>query len=334
MSVTKLTVGIPTFNRARWLRETIESVLAQTFTDFRLIVSDNASDDDTPEIVRSFNDGRIDYVRCELNIGRAGNFSRIIGLADTDFVTLVADDDILYPDHLEAAVDVLEAFETVGLAHSAFNLIDARSHVLRTMCPLASRSLVTIERRDIALERMMVSRWPMCFSSVVYRMTALLDAGGFREELEPFGDLHLWMRVALDWDFGYIAKPSAGFRLHAASASSNMAADQQGASDQRRLDLVQAHTRFERRMNFLEGAPSDPRRREKFRALATLQFLVDGAGLGLAWNAVIIRLGNLVRTYPRVVLRPTLWRLAMAQLGGRWLRSALGELRRHHLRQR
>ena len=69
VSATKLTVGIPTFNRAAWLRESIESVLAQTFTSFRLIVSDNASDDDTPEVVRSFGDERIDYVRSERNVG-------------------------------------------------------------------------------------------------------------------------------------------------------------------------------------------------------------------------------------------------------------------------
>ena len=71
----KLTVGIPTYNRSGLLREAIESVLAQTFTDFRLIVSDNASDDDTPEVVRSFDDERIDYLRTERNIGPIGNFT-------------------------------------------------------------------------------------------------------------------------------------------------------------------------------------------------------------------------------------------------------------------
>ena len=108
MSAVKLTVGIPTFNRAAWLRETIESVLAQTFTSFRLIVSDNASDDDTPEVVRSFGDERIDYVRSERNVGPIGNLNRLIRLADTEFLVLLPDDDVLYPGHLGAAVEVLE----------------------------------------------------------------------------------------------------------------------------------------------------------------------------------------------------------------------------------
>ena len=76
-------MGIPTFNRAGWLRESIESVLAQTFTDFRLIVSDNASDDDTPEVVRSFATTGFDYLRTERNVGPIANLNRLIALAET-----------------------------------------------------------------------------------------------------------------------------------------------------------------------------------------------------------------------------------------------------------
>ena len=57
----KVTVGIPTYNRSDMLKQSIASVLAQSFTGFRLLVSDNASDDDTPDVVRSFGDARIDY---------------------------------------------------------------------------------------------------------------------------------------------------------------------------------------------------------------------------------------------------------------------------------
>ena len=146
----KLTVGIPTFNRAGWLRESIESVLAQTFTDFRLIVSDNASDDDTPEVVRSFDDDRIHYVRSERNVGSIGNLNRLIALAETEFLVLLPDDDVLYPGHLAAAVDVLERFETVGLVHSAFDLIDAQSRVIQSVSscgiPLAGEDRETRSR--------------------------------------------------------------------------------------------------------------------------------------------------------------------------------------------
>lgn len=162
MNAVKVTVGIPTSNRARLLAESIRSVLAQTYTNFSLIVSDNASDDD-----------------------------------------------VLYPDHLKSTVELLERFRSVGLAHSKFDLINARSRVIERATPLVSRSAVTIERRDRALERMMVSGWGLCFASVTYRTRAIVEAGGFREAEEPFGDRELWTRVALNWDFGYIDTPSS-----------------------------------------------------------------------------------------------------------------------------
>jgi hypothetical protein len=72
------------------------------------------------------------------------------------------------------------------------------------------RSPVTIEKHQRALERLMASGGGLCFSSTVYRTKAIAAAAGFREEEEPFGDLTLLMRIALDWDFAYIAKPLVG----------------------------------------------------------------------------------------------------------------------------
>lgn len=318
----KLTVGIPTFNRAEWLRESIDSVLAQSFTSFRLIVSDNASDDDTPEVVRSFDDDRIQYVRSARNIGALGNINRLIALADTEFLVLLPDDDVLRQGHLDATMQVLERFETVGLVHTAFEFVDAESRVIRSVNPLPSRSAVRVDGRTRALEYLMVSPWGLCFASVAYRTKALVDAGGFREEEGPFGDRQLWMRVALNWDFGYIPQPLVGLRTHAESVTSNIGAED-GVSPHGD-DLVNRHSQvtFEARMDFLDDAPLESGCTRRLRALATLQVLVE-TGPGLPWSDVAVRLGILVRTYPRITLRPPFWRLVLAQLGGRRMRSAL-----------
>ena len=323
VSAPRVTVGIPTFNRARWLRETIDSVLAQTYTDFHVIVSDNASDDDTPDVVRSFNDRRIVYARSERNVGVCGNFNRLIELAETEFLVLLPDDDVLYPSHLEAAVKLLERFETVGLAHSAFDYIDARSSVIRRVHPVASRSLVTIKRRDLALEWLMVSPEALCFPSVAYRTNALIEAGGFREDEGPFRDRQTWMRIALHWDIGYIARPLVGQRTHPDALTTTMAA-QNGATSPHDHFLVRSQINFQRRMAFLDRAALDSQTTKRLRALATLQFLTDRAAV-LPWSEVAARIVALVGTYPRIVLRPVLWRLVVAQLGGRQVRSALRE---------
>jgi glycosyltransferase involved in cell wall biosynthesis len=331
MSATKLTVGIPTFNRSGWLRQTIESVLAQSFTGFRLIVSDNASEDDTPDVVRSYGDERIDYVRSESNVGVAGNLNRLVQLADTEFLVIVPDDDVLYPGHLVAAVELLERFETVGVTHSAFDWIDAQARVIRRVHPVVSRSSVRIDEGQRALEWLMVSAEALCFPSVAYRTKAIVNAGGFKEEEGPFRDRQLWMRIALDWDFGYIAEALVGQRTHANSITTNIAAQQGVASDGREHFLVYSQVDFERRMAFLDDAPLDSERTNRLRALATLQRLVDRAA-GLPGGEVAADLANLVRSYPGIVLRRAFWRLMAAQLGGRRARQALGVVSTRHPR--
>ena len=96
----EVTVGIPTYNRSQLLKRSIASVLRQSYRGFKLIVSDNASDDDTASVVASFRDPRLVYRPLERNIGRAANFNRLIDLAETEFVVLMGDDDQLHPEHL------------------------------------------------------------------------------------------------------------------------------------------------------------------------------------------------------------------------------------------
>jgi hypothetical protein len=318
-----VTVGIPTFNRAGMLAGAIESVLSQTFTSFRLVISDNASSDATPELVRSFRDERIEYVRSDRNIGALANLNRLIDLADTEFLVLLPDDDLLYPGHLQASVGLLRRSAALGLTHTGFDLIDANSRLLGSISPLTTRASTMIEPRHRALERLMVSTWPACSASVMYRTRAIVEADGLREQDGPFGDLQLWMRIALNWDFGYVAKTLAGFRAHAASASSRIGAQQGVSADGNELVLALARTRFERRMTFLQEAPMERETMTSLRALAALQLLVEQASLGLPRREVASRLAGLVADYPRIAFRSALWRLILAELGARRVRSML-----------
>src|SRR4051794_34783836 len=125
-----VTVGIPTRNRAGLLREAIESVLAQSHRNFRLVVSDNASVDDTADVVRSFRDPRIVYSPVRTNVGRAANFNRLVALADTEFVVLLGDDDKLRPDHLARTLEALEGHPRAGVVHTGFSLIDEAGGII------------------------------------------------------------------------------------------------------------------------------------------------------------------------------------------------------------
>lgn len=322
-----VTVGIPTFNRAPLLAQAIESVLSQTFTGFRLLVSDNASTDATPDVVRSFGDERIEYLRSERNVGAIANLNRLIALADTEFLVLLPDDDVLYPGHLEACVELLQRSERLGLAHTAFDLIDAESRVFAQRRPLRTRSRTAIEPRRRALQRLMVSSWPICFASVMYRTEAIVDAYGLREQDGPFGDMQLWMRIALGWDLGYVARPLTGFRAHAQSLSSGVGSADGGRADARELVLVHARMRCARRMSFLADAPIGRCRAASLGARVRLQLLAEEANEELASRAVATRLVKLVAGHPRILSCPALWRLIAAELGARRARSVLRTLR-------
>lgn len=326
MADVTVTVGIPTFNRAALLAETIESVRSQTFTDFRLVISDNASTDATSEVVRSFGDERIKYVRSERNVGALANFNRLIALAGTEFLVLLPDDDILYPSHLEECVSLLRRSPAIGMAHTAFDLLDAESRVYRRMHPLATRAPTAIEPRDRALERLMTSIWPVCSASVMYRTQAIVAAGGLREQDGEFGDLEMWMRIALHWHIGYVARPLTGFRTHAASASNQVGTHAGAAPDPSELVLLHARMRYERRMSFLREAAIEEHRAAALRARAGLELLVEQAGEGLAGREVAMRVAELVVDHPQTLSRAALWRLIAAQLGGRRMRALVRTL--------
>lgn len=318
----RLTVGIPTFNRSAWLRETIASVLAQTFSDFRVIVSDNASQDDTAAVVAGFADSRIQYRRNTTNIGSIANLNLLVSLADTEFLMLLPDDDLLAPGHLRAAVEALERFTTAGLVHSAFTLIDARSQELRTMRPLRGRADgAMLEAGGDALRRMMVESWPLCFSSVVYRTAAIAGAGAI-PDAGPFADLQLWLRMARDWDLAYLTAPLARFRLHQQSTSAQAGGQGLGAPDPLQLMLRHAQMRHEQRVLFLESTDLAPALARSLRALAELDLTVAGDHGGRPRREAIGRLAGLVRSSPAILLAPSLWRFALALLGGSRTRAA------------
>lgn len=122
-----VTVGLPVFNSSRYLRQSLESLLGQTFSDFVLLISDNASTDSTRDICSEYaaHDSRIRYHRNDRNIGNPRNFNRIARLTATPYLKWSTADDYWHPDFLEKAVAVMEADRSVALCYPQATLVDA-----------------------------------------------------------------------------------------------------------------------------------------------------------------------------------------------------------------
>ena len=123
--MTMVTIGMPVFNGARFVGRALDSLLAQTFSDFELLISDNASEDGTETICRDYarRDARIRYVRQERNLGLFANVEFVMRQARGAYFMLVGDDDLYAPQYLATLVDLLAADPAVGLAYADFGYV-------------------------------------------------------------------------------------------------------------------------------------------------------------------------------------------------------------------
>ncbi len=129
----RVSIGMPVYNGEKFLKQAIDSILAQTFTDFELIICDNASTDATEQICQDYahQDPRIRYYRNDTNLGAARNYNRTFELAQGEYFKWAADDDLLAPTFLERCVEILDQKPSVVLCYTAEVCIDEDNNHLR-----------------------------------------------------------------------------------------------------------------------------------------------------------------------------------------------------------
>jgi hypothetical protein len=216
---SRVTVCMPTRNRAGWLAQSMRSVLAQTYEDFVLLVSDNASEDETPEVVAGFDDPRVRYIRLDEDVGLVGNHNQLLERVETEYVLILPDDDLAYPELLETTVAVLDAHPGAGMVHAGLDMIGPDGEVLTgDVNWTLGLEADTVESGAEFIRESMRFSCRVCASSALMR-TAALPAGYFRQEDFPPVDLGLWLRMALSWDMAFVNRTLCGYRIHDRSHS-------------------------------------------------------------------------------------------------------------------
>ena len=218
--VPRVTVAIPTYNRDRWVGGAIESVLAQSFGDLMLLVSDNASTDATEDVVRGFRDERLEYLRLPENVGLLENHNQVFRRIRTDYLLLLPDDDRLKPDLLSRTVPVLDEHPRAGMVHTGFDVLAPSGEAVglgRNWTYGLEHD--TIESGAGFIRESMLYSCRVCASSALTR-TAALPPELFRPQEFPPIDFGMWLRMALHWDMAFVADSLAEYRIHDASHSS------------------------------------------------------------------------------------------------------------------
>ncbi|MCE9629974.1 MAG: glycosyltransferase [Planctomycetia bacterium] len=221
MSNPLVSICIPTYNRLALLQAAVQSCLAQTFTDFDIVITDNSDRDDSEQWVRQLNDPRIRYHRNERNLGGAGNFSKAISLARGKYVKLLMDDDLMKPEFLALTVAALEKHPTAGVAMAPMDLIDVHSAPITPRFYLVKRMHYRYRYRvgDGLIDRKTLLRdfltrdYPCCVPSGVLFRKEFFDRFGGNDPAADFGqDLDLCMRAAVHYDFYYIDQVLSSWR--------------------------------------------------------------------------------------------------------------------------
>jgi len=129
----KVSIGLPVYNGENFIRAALDSILAQTFTDYELIISDNASTDNTEAICREYisKDPRIKYYKNETNLGGSPNYNRTFELSNGEYFKWAAHDDVIAPDFLRKCVDILDSNSDIVLCHSLVSFIDENGDFLK-----------------------------------------------------------------------------------------------------------------------------------------------------------------------------------------------------------
>jgi glycosyltransferase involved in cell wall biosynthesis len=130
--IYRVSIGMPVFNGEKYLRESIESIIDQTYQNFELIISDNASTDRTQEICLEYSrkDNRISYYRNDKNLGGPKNYNRVFELSSAEYFKWAAYDDVLAPEFLRKCVNVLDSDPSIVVCHCKTGRIDQNGNFL------------------------------------------------------------------------------------------------------------------------------------------------------------------------------------------------------------
>jgi glycosyltransferase involved in cell wall biosynthesis len=244
----QVSICLPVFNGEQFLAAAIESVLSQTFSDLELVIVDDCSTDQSPQIIAQYaaRDKRIRQWRNSEKAGLFGNYNRCFELASGKYIKPFAQDDILHNDMVRRLVDVLNADSLIVLASTARTPICQKSIRIISMAPQASADSyvppsTSISGREVIKKAINpVVNFIGEPTTVMFRKVHV--GSGFDANFHHLGDLEYWFRILQNGRYFYINEELCSYRLHADSTSSTNQKYLLYASDL--LRLGRKHKRF------------------------------------------------------------------------------------------
>lgn len=211
----KVSVLMTVYNGEHYLRESIESILGQTFGDFEFLIIDDASRDDSCAIIESYHDKRVCLIRNETNLGQTRSLNKGLALARGEYLARMDQDDSSLPERLERQVASLETRPWISLVGSMAQAIDERGSIIARQ----SSALPFPTEPSYVSWRLL---WHNCIthSSVVIRRKVIESVGGYDEHFAYAMDYALWSHLSFETDLAQLPEILIRYREHPDSQSS------------------------------------------------------------------------------------------------------------------
>lgn len=217
-----ISICIPVYNGAEFIRETVKSVLDQSFKNFELIILDNASKDETSQIIQQFNDPRIKLFSNIETVSAHQNWSAVVSMASAPWTKLLCADDILVPGSLEHVHGLIQKFPDVEIFAGTRNVINEQGCEVRGNKPF-SNSQIRISQSELIDAVLKCGSNPIGESCCITWKSELTNKTGlFSQNWKYFIDVDYWIRLAAFSDLVVTPVQVASFRISSNSWTSNI----------------------------------------------------------------------------------------------------------------
>ncbi len=224
MNTPLVSVIALSYNHAPFIEMALQSLWKQSFQYWEVIVVDDASSDNSPEIIRQFlSQNPCQKVKAcifhEKNQGNCVSFNQALALAEGKYVVDFALDDVMLPRRLEQQVNFFEKQSTqVGLIFSNAQIIDEKGKLLKHHYPVDTQGKAKVKVPKENFFRAVLEKYFICPPTMMFRKSMLEDLGGYDESL-AYEDFDIWVRASQNYDFAYLDEVTTLYRKHQNSLS-------------------------------------------------------------------------------------------------------------------
>ena len=231
-----ITVAVISYNNAKYTRKCIESVLAQDVQGIELIVLDDASTDNSDEVISEYlSDERLTYIRNEENLGMVANSDKAYRSGSGKYFSILPSDDFYYPGHLSKAIEALEEHPECVLAYSPCFWVDDNDCILELARHPGHMPFSYFGGRNELADLLVYDNY-ISPPAAVMRRKEFVAAGLLDPQIKGAGDWDMWTRLAQEnTNFIYLNKPTVGYRIHTGQVSNEFYSSNDPLDDHLRI---------------------------------------------------------------------------------------------------